>query len=127
MREIIWVGAGGFIGAVLRYLVSGRVQDFSGSIDFPWGTLSVNLLGCLVIGALTQLAEARSLLTPETRMFLLVGILGSFTTFSTFANESLNLIRSGQMSLAMVYVGAHGVLGILFVLVGYAGAHTIWG
>lgn len=126
MREIIWIGTGGFIGAVLRYLVSGRVQHMSGSINFPWGTLAVNLLGCLVIGALTYLAEARSLFSPETRMFVLVGILGSFTTFSTFANESLSLIRSGQTPLALVYVGAHTVVGILFVLIGYAGSHTIW-
>ena len=126
MREIVWIAAGGCVGAVLRYLVSGKVQDISGSIDFPWGTLVVNLLGCLVIGVLTYLAEARSLLSPEARMFLLVGILGSFTTFSTFANESLSLIRSGQVSMALVYVGAHGVLGILCVLIGYAGSQTVW-
>jgi CrcB protein len=126
MREIIWVGAGGCIGAVLRYLLSGKVQDLSGSIDFPWGTLTVNLLGCLVIGALTYMAEARALFSPETRLFLMVGILGAFTTFSTFANESLSLIRSGQVMLALVYIGGHTVIGILFVLIGYAGSHTIW-
>lgn len=126
MREIIWIAAGGCVGSVLRYLVSGKVQDISGSIHFPWGTLAVNLLGCFVIGALTYLAEARSLLSPEARMFLLVGILGAFTTFSTFANESLTLIRSGQVAMALVYVGAHGVLGILFVLIGYAGSQTVW-
>lgn len=126
MRELIWIGAGGCIGAVLRYLVGGRVQTFSGSIDFPWGTLTVNLLGCLAIGALTYMAEARSLLSPEIRMFVLVGVLGAFTTFSTFANESFSLIRSGQVTLAMVYMGAHGLLGLLFVLAGYGGAHAIW-
>jgi CrcB protein len=126
MREIIWIAAGGSIGAVARYLLSGKVQDASGSIAFPWGTLTVNLIGCLLIGVLTHLAEARSFLSPEARVFLLVGILGAFTTFSTFANESLNLIRSGQVSLAMIYVGAHGVLGILFVFIGYAGSNTVW-
>lgn len=126
MREIIWVGAGGCIGAVLRYLLSGKVQDLSGSIDFPWGTLAVNLLGCMLIGSLTYMAEARSLFSPETRLFILVGVLGAFTTFSTFANESFGLIRSGQVLLALVYVGAHTVIGILFVLIGYAGSHAIW-
>ena len=75
------VGLGGFVGAVCRYLISGWVQDRSGSIAFPFGTMTVNLLGCLLIGVLTFLVETRSFFSVETRTFLLIGLLGSFTTF----------------------------------------------
>ena len=120
------VGLGGFVGAVFRYLISGWVQDRSGSIIFPFGTAAVNLLGCFVIGVLTFLVETRSYLSVETRAFLLIGLLGSFTTFSTFGNETLGLIRSGRMDMAALYAGGQVVVGVLMVWLGRLLAAGIW-
>ena len=77
------VGSGGFLGALARYGLSGLVQRQLPLSTFPYGTLSVNLLGCFAIGILAGLAESRQLLGPELRTFALIGILGGFTTFST--------------------------------------------
>ena len=120
------IGAGGFIGAVLRYLISGWVQDRSGSIMFPFGTASVNLLGCFVIGVLTFLVETRSYLSVEARAFLLIGLLGSFTTFSTFGSETLMLIRSGRVDMAAIYAAGQVVIGVMMVWVGRLLAAGIW-
>ena len=120
------IGAGGFVGAVLRYLVSGWVQNRSGSIAFPYGTLSVNLIGCFVIGFLTFLVETRSFFSVETRSFILIGLLGSFTTFSTFGNETFALLRGGRLDMAAFYTGAHLVVGLVMVWVGRLAASGIW-
>lgn len=120
------IGAGGFIGAVLRYLVAGWLQRASGSILFPFGTLGVNLIGCYCIGALAWLVEARSLLGPETRMFVMIGLLGAFTTFSTFGNETLELLRHGRSDLALVNIGVHVVAGLAMVWLGRGLAALIW-
>ncbi|WP_456385170.1 fluoride efflux transporter CrcB [Desulfolithobacter sp.] len=120
------IGMGGFTGAVLRYLVSGWVQDRSGSIVFPFGTMAVNMLGCLVIGLLSQLVETRGMLSVETRAFVLIGLLGAFTTFSTFGNETLNLIRDGRMGLATANAGSQVVVGLLMVWLGRMIASAIW-
>ncbi len=120
------IGLGGFIGAIFRYLVSGWVQDRSGSIAFPFGTLSVNLVGCFIIGLLTFLVETRSFFSVETRSFLFIGLLGSFTTFSTFGNETLVLIRGGRMDMAALYTGLHVIAGVFMVWLGRLAASGIW-
>ena len=120
------IGLGGFAGAVLRYLVSGWVQDRSGSIAFPFGTAAVNLVGCFIIGMLTFLVETRSFLSVETRAFVLIGLLGSFTTFSTFGSETLMLIRSGRMDMAALYAGGQVVVGVMMVGLGRLLAAGIW-
>ena len=120
------IGLGGFVGAVLRYLVSGWVQDRSGSITFPFGTASVNLIGCFIIGMLTFLVETRSYFSVETRAFVLIGLLGSFTTFSTFGSETLMLIRSGRMDMAALYAGGQVVVGVMMVWLGRLLAAGIW-
>jgi len=120
------VGLGGCIGAVFRYIISGWVQERSGSIAFPYGTLTVNLMGCFIIGVLTFLVETRSFFSVETRTFLLIGLLGSFTTFSTFGNETLMLLRSGRMGMAAGYAGTHVFLGVLMVWLGRVMASGIW-
>jgi CrcB protein len=89
--KIFLAGIGGFVGSILRYSVSGFVQDVSRSIHFPYGTLAVNLIGCFAIGFLSQLAETRGLFTAETRTLVFVGVLGGFTTFSAFGNKQQNL------------------------------------
>ena len=124
--RLLWIGLGGFAGSVVRYLVSGWAQTISTSVTFPYGTLAVNVLGCLVIGVLSYLADARGLFSAEARLFLFVGVLGGFTTFSTFGNETLNLIRDGEMLVASLNVAANVVLCLLAVWAGRAGALVIW-
>jgi CrcB protein len=119
-------GIGGFVGSILRYSVSGLVQDLSRSIDFPYGTLAVNFLGCLAIGFLSQLAESRGYFTAETRTLVFIGVLGGFTTFSAFSNETINLWRAGESLLASLNIGAHLVLCLGAVWAGRAVAYQIW-
>jgi len=120
------IGAGGFVGAVLRYLVSGWVQYRSGSILFPFGTMAVNMIGCFVIGFLTYLVEVRSMFTPELRSFVLVGLLGAFTTFSSFGNETLGLIRDSRLDLAALNAGIQVSVGVLMVWTGRILAAAVW-
>ncbi|HTX91240.1 MAG TPA: fluoride efflux transporter CrcB [Anaerolineales bacterium] len=123
---VLFVGIGGFFGSIFRYLLSGYVQQASKSVDFPYGTLAVNLLGCFVIGFLAQLAEARGVFTPQTRALVFVGALGGFTTFSSFGNETINLVRDGQMLGALGNVGANVILGLALVWLGRTVAYWIW-
>jgi CrcB protein len=127
MTKMLLVGVGGFIGSVLRYLMSGYVQTITKSFEFPYGTIAVNIFGCFVIGMLAQLAEERGAFSSETRGFLFIGILGGFTTFSTFGSETLNLLRDGEQLFAAVNVAAHIVLGLGAVWAGRIAAHAIWG
>lgn len=126
MIKLLLIGTGGFLGSILRYLVSGSVQAASQSIAFPYGTLAVNVIGCFCIGFLSELADSRSLFSPDVRAFLIVGILGGFTTFSAFGNETMNLLRDGEQALALMNVGAQIVLGLGAVWLGYSLAYQIW-
>ncbi|MFN2576180.1 MAG: fluoride efflux transporter CrcB [Pyrinomonadaceae bacterium] len=126
MAKLFLAGIGGFIGSVLRYSVSGFVQDWSRSIDFPYGTLAVNLIGCFAIGFLSQLAETRGFFTAETRTLIFIGVLGGFTTFSAFGNETINLWREGETLLATINVTAHLVLCLGAVWISGAVAYQIW-
>ncbi len=127
MGNILWVGCGGFIGSVFRYVLSGLVQELTKRADFPLGTLAVNILGCLVIGFLSQLAEARGAFSPETRAFVIIGVLGGFTTFSSFGNETMNLWRDGEGYLAFVNVAAQLILGLGTVWLGRTIGYKLWG
>jgi CrcB protein len=124
--NILLVGFGGFIGSVLRYLASGYVQQSTKSIDFPYGTLVVNVIGCFIIGFLAQLAEDRGMFTSESRLFVFTGFLGGFTTFSSFGNETLNLARDSQMMNALANVGANVILGLFAVWLGRTVSYLIW-
>ena len=106
--------------------MSGFVQDLSRSIAFPYGTLAVNLFGCLAIGFLSQLAETRGVFTAEVRTLVFVGVLGGFTTFSAFGNETINLWREGENALALINVGAHLALCLGAVWIGRAAAYQLW-
>ena len=112
MTKLLLIGAGGFIGSILRYLVSGFAQTLSQSIAFPYGTLAVNVLGCFCIGFLSEFFDARSLVGPDTRAFLVVGILGRFTTYSVFGHDTMNLIRGGDTALALLNVSAQVLVGL---------------
>ncbi len=124
--KLLIIGLGGFTGAILRYLVSSATQASSGSELFPYGTLSVNLIGCFVIGGLSFAVESWGMFTAQTRFFLLVGFLGSFTTFSTFGHETLSLIRQGHPLLAGINASVHLFLGLLCVWLGRQVAFLIW-
>lgn len=118
--NILLVGLGGFIGAVLRYALMGVVHRYLDPTRFPYGTLTVNLAGCLAIGFLAGMADARGAFTPESRVFVLVGIIGAFTTFSTFSYETMNLLRNGQAPVALVNVTLHILMGLAAVWAGDA-------
>jgi CrcB protein len=113
------VGSGGFVGALLRYGLSGLVHRQIPFATFPYGTMAVNLLGCLLIGAFAGLAESRQLFGPELRTFALIGLLGGFTTFSTLGYETFAMIRDDEYLLAVANVGAQVVLGLALVWAGY--------
>ena len=125
MTKALLVGMGGFVGSVARYLLGGWVQDQTRG-TFPYGTLTVNILGCFLIGALSELAEARAFLSPEQRAFIFVGVLGGFTTFSAFGNETMNLLREADWAPGLGNVLAHVVLALGAVWLGRAAAHWIW-
>lgn len=108
---IVFLGAG--IGGVLRFLMSPAIQRSFNGWEFPIGTFSVNMIGCLVIGFLGQLAESKGLLQGDTRLFLFVGVLGGYTTFSSFGYESFQLMRDGEF----LYAAANAVLQVLLGLV----------
>jgi len=119
MQQIILVGLGGCAGSILRYLLSGWVQGWMNSPTFGYGTLVVNTLGCLVIGLLGGLADNAGLFGPAARLFLFIGVLGGFTTFSTFGYETMALFRDKAMLAAFLYVGLHLLLGFGAVALGY--------
>ncbi len=117
--DLIYVGLGGLIGSIGRYLASGAVHQIFPGTFFPLGTAIVNIIGCFLIGILTGLAELRNLLSPEMRMFLLIGLLGGFTTFSTFGHETIALMRDGQFLHAVGNVLIQVIIGLSGVWLGY--------
>ncbi len=123
--QIILVGLGGFIGSSLRFAMSGWVQRMFPYSQFPYGTLSVNVLGCLLIGYLGGVAEQRQTLEAVTRLFLLVGVLGGFTTFSTFAYESLALAQDSLYFKMMLNVVLQVVIGFSAAWLGLIAARFI--
>lgn len=126
MTNILLVGAGGFIGSVLRYIVSGYVQESARRLDFPYGILAVNLIGCFVIGLLAQVSEKFGAFSDESRAFIFVGILGGFTTFSSFGNDTVNLMRQEMMNHAFLNIGSNVILGLFAVWLGRTVGHLIW-
>jgi CrcB protein len=116
MRILLLIGAGSFIGGVLRFLASQFIQNKFFS-TFPFGTLGVNIVGCLAIGLVVGMSEKTNL-DAEWRLFLATGICGGFTTFSAFSNETLALLRDGQFWHACFYVSASVVGGLLATFIG---------
>lgn len=114
------VGSGGFIGALARYGLSGLVHRQVPFATFPYGTMAVNLMGCCAIGVIAGLAESRQLFGPEFRTFALIGLLGGFTTFSTFGYETFAMLRDAEYIRVAANVGVHVILGLALVWLGYA-------
>lgn len=113
--KILSVGIGGFIGATLRYATSGFVNRLATQAQFPYGTFVVNILGCLLIGFLAGLADTRDLFNTTSHAFVFTGMLGAFTTFSTFSYETMGLFQNGQTSPALTNMGLQLVLGLIAV------------
>lgn len=120
MREMLIVGSGGFLGTIARYYLGGFVTQVSTASRFPFGTLTVNVVGCFLIGIVGGIAEQSGVLAAQTRMFLLTGVLGGFTTFSAFGYETVFLAREHAWGMAAANVGAQLVLGLSAVWLGHA-------
>ncbi len=127
MSKLLLVGVGGFLGAILRYAVSGLVQNLSQSIAFPYGTLVVNMTGCFFMGVCYHLVEIQVGMTAEMRLLLMVGLLGSFTTYSTFSGETLQLIQDQRLLAALLNTGTHILIGLFAVWLGRLAIITIRG
>jgi fluoride exporter len=112
MQKMLFVGFGGFIGTCMRYGFGGLLLRLKNGASFPYETLVINVLGCLAIGFLAELVETRGLFTGTTRTFLSIGVIGGFTTFSTFGYETIQLLRSGQRIDAVLSVTLQVVLGL---------------
>jgi CrcB protein len=118
MYKIIVIGFAGLVGTLARYWLSGGLDRWWGG-TFPFGTMIVNLVGCLAIGFLFHSME-RYLVDPIVRTVVLVGFLGGFTTFSSFAVQSFNLLRDGELFLAGANIVISNIVGLFLVWVGYA-------
>jgi CrcB protein len=116
--NLLAIAIGGAIGSVARYLLSMFVLRVSGTL-FPLGTFAVNVIGCLVFGAIAGATTQRVAISPTVRLFLLTGILGGFTTFSSYAFESFVLVRDGQFLWATINVVGQVVAGMVGLWVGY--------
>ena len=116
MKLILAIGTGSFIGGILRYLLTQFIQTKSVS-TFPYGTLSVNIIGCFLIGLVFGFADKGNL-SNEWKLFLATGLLGGFTTFSAFSNETLTLLRDGQSWSAAAYIVTSVLIGLLATFVG---------
>lgn len=112
LRSALLVGVGGFVGSACRYLLGGWVHGAIPFASFPYGTLLVNVSGCFLIGVLGGLTDSRQALGPDGRLFVLLGLLGGFTTFSSFAYETLALARDADYVRAAANVAAQLVLGL---------------
>jgi fluoride exporter len=119
MKEVLLLGAGGFIGTIMRYSIQQLVHRHL-LVVFPLGTFIINITGCLLIGILYGIANRHTWLTPEWRLFLITGLCGGYTTFSAFSYEGLELLRQGNYGYFSMYAILSVVLGILATTAGFA-------
>ena len=122
--KFLIIGAGGFIGAILRYSVSGWMHKIFGS-QFPYGTLAVNVIGSFLLGLFLYLGENRFVLHPQMRGFIAIGLLGAFTTFSTFSFETLMLLQENMYREVIFNVLLNVTLAITAVWLGFVVARSI--
>lgn len=122
--HVLIIGIGGFLGTVLRYWLTGLAQRWS-PVNFPVGTLVVNVLGCFVVGFVWSLVEYREWFSAEQRVFVTVGVLGGFTTFSAFGYETFVQLRDGEYVFAVTNILANVVLGLAAVMLGWTVAKTL--
>ena len=115
--KLLYVGLGGFMGACLRYIVSLGTQKWWGP-EFPYGTMIVNVIGGLLIGLLMELSIGSDLIPPHLRLFLVTGLLGGFTTFSSFGYETVSLLSDGSYLLGAANIGLTLILSLGGVVAG---------
>lgn len=125
VTNVLLITLGGALGALLRYTVSGLALRLFGT-GFPWGTLCANLLGCFLIGLLWALSD-RVAFHPRVHPFLFTGLLGAFTTFSTYGLESVNLLRDGEVLRGLANIAASNGLGLVAVVLGFGCARLLTG
>jgi CrcB protein len=116
---LVLIAVGGAAGAVSRYLIQGWVEDLAGG-RFPWGTFAVNISGSFLVGVVFALAMDRAILSPEIRVPLMIGFIGSYTTFSTLMLESWRLVEEGDMVFALGNIVVSVVVGMTAVIAGLA-------
>lgn len=116
MRIIALIGIGSFIGGIFRYLLSQTIQTRFLSA-YPFGTFTVNIIGCLIVGIIFGLSEKFNV-SPEWRLFLATGICGGFTTFSSFSLETMNMLKDGQYLYSFLYISSSVILGLIAVYLG---------
>ena len=126
MLHLLFIGAGGALGAIARYALSTWIMRLSPGL-FPAGTVAVNVVGCLLIGALMFLVEHSQSLGENARLFLIVGLLGSLTTFSTVGYETFHFLRTGQPKLALATVAVNLAIGIAAVAIGWTATSAVRG
>jgi CrcB protein len=119
MESIFLVGFGGFIGSVMRHLATEWSKYLFKGFNFPLGTIIVNITGCLLLGLLNGWAENLELFTPQIRLFMFVGILGSFTTFSTFSYETIRMMQNGNTMHAVVNISMQLIIGLFAAFIGF--------
>lgn len=119
MKELLFVGLGGFLGSITRYKVSGYFLHELSQHKFPWGTFFVNIVGCFLIGILGGLIEKEHFFSPHLRLLLITGILGGFTTFSAFGLETIYLFKRGEILIAISNVVFSVVVGLLLTWLGF--------
>ena len=117
IKNTVFIGCGSFLGGAARYLISVAMKTMSKG--FPWGTLVVNLVGCLVIGLLWGFFSKTSSEGNTWALFLMVGVCGGFTTFSTFSKEALVILQSGNIVGLLSYIGVSVIAGVALVAAGY--------
>jgi CrcB protein len=118
VQKTILIALAGLVGTLVRYWLSGFVAQQYGE-RFPWGTLAVNLIGSFLAGAMYHLAEERFLISPTLRTIIFIGLLGGFTTFSSYGLQTFTLLRDGEIGLATLNIAVSNVLGLLLVWAGY--------
>ena len=124
LARLFSIGIAGLVGTLLRYWLSGVIARRYGE-TFPYGTLIVNLLGCFVIGFLFYLFYERALASPTPRTAIFIGLLGGFTTFSSYGLQTFTLLRDGEVFLAFANIAASNVLGLMLVWLGYSLAKVV--
>ena len=117
LHKLLLIAVAGGVGSLARYGLSSWVQNWSGSL-FPYGTVVVNILGCLVFGFLVAVTEGRFAVSPETRAVILVGFMGAFTTFSTFIFETVALLEDSQWLLALGNISLQNFVGVAALILG---------